>query len=935
MRRLVAVLPQQVLASQRRLLSTGLLVLAFGLAACSPKSASDGMSKAKELLLKDDHRSAVVHLKAALQSEPALAEARFLLGSSLLFLGDVPGARIELQRAGELGYTRDLVLPRLGTAMVLTGDAARFIAEADGVNLSTKEAQAELLAVVATAYGIRGKQQESEASASEALRLDARNATAQLVMTRLKLDAGKSEEARASLDSLLKLRPNFVPALLLKAEFLGTQNASADELIAAFDAVLKAENRNIEALGATAQLMVAKKDMAAAKRFVKTMAEAHPRHPLTAYHRTLLTFQEGTLDEAMQQSQELLKVAPEHAASLYLAGSIAFQRGSFLQAAGHLSKATGKGNVGHPARQLLARTYLRLGDSGRALIVLRPLLEAKPVLAQTLSSAAEAYLMQGETQRANELFEKAIRLDPKDVHVRTVSAWAQLQSGETQAGLQSLQRIAASDSGVTADLALVSAQVSKGQLDAALQTLEGVERKQPNLPFVPTLRGRIELQRGQIDKARQFFAAAQAIDPHFVPAVHSLATLDVLTGKREDAEARYVKLLEAKRSSIEAEMALLGLKAEGGAPLADLEKRVGDMVSRFPTDPQPRLALIRIRLDAGQGKAAIAAAQEGMAAFPQEVAFLDYLALAQLKVGEVSLALQTATKMAALQPGSPVPFLRMAEMTRTQRDLPATFAHLQRAISLRKDYLPAQSLMVGLLAGSKRISEARALTATIQKQRPTEPEGFMLQGDIDMLVGNPVAASQAYRNAIERGGSTQVAVKLYGALHAAGAIEERKSFEAKWLQARPRDSIFRMRLADDAMKAAEWVRTESLLGEVLRLEPKHVIALNNLAWAQLEQGKPEARATIERAIVLAPAVAPVLDTYGRVLAKAGDMEKAIEVQRKALASAPSMHVHRLRLAQYLAKAGKKVEAREEVKLLEGLGSSFPEQTALSELKSQL
>jgi cellulose synthase operon protein C len=935
MHHMFAAVPLLSMAPKLRLLSSILLLSVALLSGCSPKPAGDELAKAKAMVAQSDHRAAVVHLKGALQVDPSLAEARYLLGKSLLFLGDVPGARIELQRAKELGYSLDALLPSLGVTMIMMGDAARFITDADGVTLSSKESQAELLGVVGTAYGVRGKPQESQASAAEALRLDPRNATAMLVLARLKLDAGQVAEARTDLDALLQLHPHSVPALLLRAEVLSSQGAKIEDSIAAFEAVLKIEDRNIAALGAMTQLMFQNKEIPAAQRYLKRMMDAHPRHPLTQYHRALMALQAGALDDAAEQAQQLLKLVPEHAPALYLAGSIAFQRGAYLQAAAHLSKSAGKGAVGSPARQLLARTYLRLGDSGRALLVLRPLLEQRPVLAQTYGAAAEAYLMQGDTRQANEYFEKAVRLDPKDIQTQTVSAWSQLQTADAQAGLQSLQRIAANDSGVTADFAMVSVQVSQGQLDAALQTLDLIDRKQPGLPLVPTLRGRIEMQRGQIDKAREYFAAAQAIDSYFVPAVHSLATLDVLTGKRTEAEARYVKLLEAKRSSMEAEMALLGLKAESGAPLTDLEKLVDGIISRFPSDPQPRLALIRVRLDAGRGKEAIAAAQDGMAAFPQEVAFLDYLALAQLKAGEVSLALQTATKMAALQPGSPVPFLRMAEMTRAQQDLPATLAHLQRAISLRKDYLPAQSLLVGLLAGSKRVPEARSVVKTIQIQRPREPEGFMLEGDIEMLQANPGAAVNSYRKAIERGGSTQVAVKFYRALQASGAAEERKAFEERWLQARPRDTLFRMQLADEAMKSGDWARSEGLLAEVIRVEPKHALALNNLAWSQLELGKPEAKATIERAAALAQTTTPILDTYGRVLAKAGEIKKAIEVQRQALAAAPSLHVHRLHLAQYLAKAGQKEEALKEVKVLDALGPEFPEQAALKALKAQL
>ena len=66
------------------------LVVAM-LAACT--ETPEGMvASAKEHLAKGDQKAAVIQLKNALQTNPALAEARFLLGKALLDSGDALAA---------------------------------------------------------------------------------------------------------------------------------------------------------------------------------------------------------------------------------------------------------------------------------------------------------------------------------------------------------------------------------------------------------------------------------------------------------------------------------------------------------------------------------------------------------------------------------------------------------------------------------------------------------------------------------------------------------------------------------------------------------------------------------------------------------------------------------------------------------------------------
>ncbi len=78
------------------LIARPVLLIALALAGCSDESPEKRIASAKEYLQKNDTKSAVIEIKNALQKNPDLGEARYLLGSTLLKEGNVVAAEVEL-----------------------------------------------------------------------------------------------------------------------------------------------------------------------------------------------------------------------------------------------------------------------------------------------------------------------------------------------------------------------------------------------------------------------------------------------------------------------------------------------------------------------------------------------------------------------------------------------------------------------------------------------------------------------------------------------------------------------------------------------------------------------------------------------------------------------------------------------------------------------
>jgi tetratricopeptide (TPR) repeat protein len=112
-------------------LSLGLL-----LGGCSTEDPQAMVASARQYLEQNDHPAAIIQLKNALQAQPDLAEARFLLGRALLLKGDPAGAQTELQKARALGHSADEVTPLLVRSRLALGQFREVTEEFAQVRLT-------------------------------------------------------------------------------------------------------------------------------------------------------------------------------------------------------------------------------------------------------------------------------------------------------------------------------------------------------------------------------------------------------------------------------------------------------------------------------------------------------------------------------------------------------------------------------------------------------------------------------------------------------------------------------------------------------------------------------------------------------------------------------------------------------------------------------
>ncbi len=902
--------------------------LLLGLAACG-RSTSERLDQARILMERQDRAAALIAVKAILQEEPDLGAARLMLGQLLLDRGEVQAAETELRRALELRQPEAVVVPLIARALLLGNQPAKLVAQYGRTSFPDRAATAQIKTTVAEAEATTGALDAARDSVAMALRAVPGHEPARLLQARITAVGGDMPDALTQVQALLTDNPKNADGWVLKGDLLARQRVDAGQLVDAYRQALAARPDHAGAHTALVTLHLSRREVDAARAQHDSMRKLLPRHPQTLLFDGQMALLKGDLARARELFQALLRVMPDNLVLLHSAAVVELRLNAPGQAEALLSKALLLAPDNLNSRRLSAQAYLALGQPARALAVLQPLIGSRNPDAEALTLAAQARLLSGDAAAAAALFERAAKIRPDDPKIRTALALSHLQRGQGESALLELQKVAADDSGTTADLALIAAQLQRRNMDAALKAIAVLAKKLPDQPLPAHLRGQVLVHKRDLAGARSAFDDALAKDAGYFPSVAALAGLDIADKKPDAARARFAALVTANPRNGPAHLALAELDARTGAGRDAVAARIDAGIEANPDDATLRLALVGHHLETANAKAALAAAQAALVKLPDHFELLGRLGQAQLLTGDTQQALNTYNRMATLQAKSPTGHLGMAEAQMAANDNAGAQRSIKRVLELEPDSLPAQRLAVMLALRQKQPDQALAVTRQMQQQRPALAAGYLLEGEVQILQQRWPQAVAALRQAVTKAEPQQSASRLHHALVSAGQVAEADAMASSWQKSHPRDLLFLFYLGDVALAKKDFAAAETRYRALLQVSPEHALSLNNVAWLMLEQKKPGALAYAERAVKASPDRPALRDTLAQALAAENQLPQALAMQKSALALRPDDPHLRLNLAKLHAQAGEKKLAKTELDRLALLGDRFPRQAEVA------
>ena len=888
----------------------GVVLISFALAGCGAfLTAHYRMERAQREMKAGEWQRAAFDLRAVLQKSPKNSQAWLLLSRVSLDASDASGAASALAHARAVGAQGAPVDDLQAKVWLATGQPKALLdaLARHAVHL----AQPDETVMRARALLMSGQADQAAALIEPLVAQRPTLTDAQVVLAECLAQAGKFAQALKVLATAERLDPKSPepPLLAGRIEQVIGQFASAERaLTRSLGRMPRSEPiaHRVAALIALTDARLALGNVAGATESQKALARLEPQAPETLLLDAHLKLARKDSVGGTVELERVVTEAPNFVQARMMLGAALLQRGDLEQARQQLQYVVEATPDNLQARKLLADAQLQLGRPGAALSVLTPALAAPSLDPQLLSLVGEAARRSGHPTVLTETLEQDLREHPNDSAVADNLAAVYLNTGQAEQAVSLLAK-SGTDGDVRRDTLLVAALLASRGPSAAGQKVTALVAAYPRNLQILELAASFWASQNQLGQSRSLLRQALSIDPNDPASLIAMARLEEVQGDSAAAQRRLSSALAAQPKAVALRLALADvlMRAHSLAQArAVLEASPG-----AATSTAVQFALARVALSEGDLARANAALDRAVAIAPGRTELLDDAGLLLMQANQYGAALDRFARAAAAEPNNALYWLHSARAQLALNQPAAARSSLEKAAQLQPKWLPAASLLalIDLRQGKGQAALARAEALLASERR--NPGAWVLKGDVEFALHQPVAAMAAYSEAQRLQPSAPVAVKLYEvslATHGADPIAPLRA----WLKREPSDWQVRSVLANYylavARQPAQAVRQ---LRAVVHQRPDDAVALNNLAWALRASGDPAAESLAERAYRLAPNVAGVNDTLGWILAKKGQVAQAMPYLTRAVKLAPQDPDLAYHLAYALARTGRPAEAR--------------------------
>ncbi len=886
------------------------VLLLLMLAACGSTDYSDVeyVDRAKVKLDEQAYTATIIELKNALRKNPSNLEARWLLGSTYADLGNGPAAEKELLKARELGVDDNSVLPKLMKAMLNQGKYTKVI-ELDISSLTVVEKIAEAKTSKGLAYIYEKDYENAERELDAVLRQSAKFAYALVAKAQLFILQKKFKNAEEILNEVLEEHGAYALAWSISGDLAQAEN----NLEGAVEKYAKA----IE-YGLDTRLDLLKKSYAFVqlKRYELAQADLDKvkrqgvKNAQVNYAQGLIYFHQKKIVEARTEFEKTLKKDRGHIWAVYFLGATYLMLGNHENARIQFERFVSAVPRYVPARKLLASILFKNSEYKKIEKLMGPVVRTYPKDVVALNLLAKALAKQGETSKAIQLYEKVVEISPESTNARMQLGRGLLESGDQVRGFEVLESVLELDPDFEqAQSLLIVSHIKNNNLKKAEELANSFVRDKPDSLIAKNLLGRILIEENRDTEAEKVFLEVHKLAAGD-PGVNSfLAKIALKNNQTEKGKKYYLEILEHHENHLPTLINLAVLEAQGGNKEAST-KLLQSAIDAHPDSIQPRILLAREYLK--QGKP-----EQGLILLQQLTVnnrnrnnpfVLGTIGELQLAANEFADARDSFERLVKLQPKEQSGHYNLAMAMNGLKDRVGTKKELEATLALAPEFLLARILLTRLQIADGEMEVAKSNIERMKKTSGDSPDVLALEAAFFARSGDLKKSLVLFQKVNEKSQTTISVLSLSRTQWAIGEQDDAIASLVEWLDKNTTDVKVRLELSSYYLVLNKTSDAIGQYKEVLKTSQENLLALNNLAWNTRKSDPRGALSYAEKASLIAPDSAGVLDTLAMVWLENNDLTKAQNIIERALRKKPDDPTLLYHRAIIFEKSGKKQEA---------------------------
>ncbi len=729
--------------------------------------------------------------------------------------------------------------------------------------------------LVAENYIQQGQLRAANLEARNALQINPNSAAAHYTLGKTNSEAGDQVNAESHFLQAVKNAPQESKYLYALAATQVKRN-KPDLASATLKQLPSTEHRSALYHQILGDIFYLKQDFSSAEKSFQSSLSKNPQQATAMLGLARVAFAKKSYETSLDWLNQAVEADTNNIEALLFKGEFEFAQGnyqlaenSFADALSKLSRLDMLTAQKYRALEGMVRTLTANGRTSEAMQYSK-IMTSSPQgkLRSTLNDALNAY-QSGDFSAAETNFESILSQAPSHGVSSIAMGAIKFSKGDFESAEEYLSAALEGSENVTKQtytlLAITQLRLNKGQ--EARELVNNGLKHFPDDPDLTTLLGLTYAQEGDMAAARRLFKLAVAVDTTNLSGRLSLATLYFQNKEWMEAKKYFVEAAAIAPNNFSALTGWLKTLNETqtiGAGIADLKE-----FSKQHPDAYGPLTLI------------------GIAHLSQK----DILNA--IKYGEAAEKLNS--EHVYIKKLLAAAYYQQAKNYSSRQDLDKALSAIQKSRQYQDSHAPGLALEANLLNILKGPEAALSVAKAYAEQYPTSPQGFAVQGDLQVKRDNFPQAMAAYEQAWSLLKNRVLGLKLLHVKEKLG-ISVPEAHILEWYESlasetspggkqKLEESTLTLALAYQTLQKPE--KATKLYEKLVSVSPNNAIYINNLAWLYYTSGKQDAIRLAEKAYKLNPNVPQIADTYGWILVENGQLKKGINVLELALNKWPN------------------------------------------------